>query len=415
MKRVWLVIQHEFMSNIRKRSFLWATFGAPIFSIALIAFIIWITVVSAEQGSVAGEAVGYIDEAGLLTDAAELPETFQAYPDATAARAALVAQTIDSYFIIPENYLATGEVALYAYGGIPESLQDAVEDVLTRQLVHEIAPEIAPERLIRPANISIFMENTQRALGRETAAILGIFLVPLLFVVVFMIALSMTSSLLMTSVVEEKGNRIMEILLTSVRPMELLTGKLIGLGALGLVQIGVWLVVAAVGLTLGRNTDLLQGVVVPPDMLVLALVYFVMSYFLYASLFAGIGAVTGGEQEARQYAGLVSFFSSLPMVLLFFFLSDPNGAVPTILSIFPFTAGISMVLRASFVTVPPEQIALSVGVMAATTIFVIWASTRVFRWALLMYGKRITVRELWRVIRSDVEMGTTTAASAKES
>jgi ABC-2 type transport system permease protein len=203
----------------------------------------------------------------------------------------------------------------------------------------------------------------------------------------------------------------MEILITSVTPMQLLGGKLLGLGALGLVQVGIWAVMAGGGLLLGRNSEILQSVYIPPDLLLLALVYFVVNYFLFSSMFAGIGTVTGTEQEARQWAGLFSFMAAVPMIFLFAFLLDPNGTIPVILSLFPFTSAVSIIIRSVFGTIPPEQLIASLVIMILTAVFITWASAKIFRWSLLLYGKKPSPRELWRVIRGSAEIGTTTASA----
>jgi ABC-2 type transport system permease protein len=214
-----------------------------------------------------------------------------------------------------------------------------------------------------------------------------------------MIALQLTGTYLMTSIVEEKTNRVMEILSTSVTPMQLLGGKLIGAGGLGLVQLAIWLVVGIIGLRLGQGSDLISAIRIPADFLLIALAYFVLNYFLVGSILAGIGVIVGSEQESRQLASVVTIFSVIPLILMITFLQDPDGPLPDILSIFPFTAPMAMMMRLLLSAVSPFEVALSFGLMIATTILVVWLSARVFRWGMLMYGKRITPRVMWQVIR----------------
>jgi ABC-2 type transport system permease protein len=140
------------------------------------------------------------------------------------------------------------------------------------------------------------------------------------------------------------------------------------------------------------------------------LIYFMLNYFLLASLMAGIGAVVGAEQESRQVGGIISLIVVIPFFFFSSFISDPNGTAPLVLSLIPLTAPISVILRMSFGTIPAWQLALSLAILLISTIIVAWGSGRVFRWALLMYGKRPTPRELLRAIRGSSQMGTVAAS-----
>src|SRR5262249_32410961 len=140
----------------------------------------------------------------------------------------------------------------------------------------------------------------------------------------------------------EKTNRIMEILITSVTPMQMLLGKIIGLGALGLTQLTVWVVAGGLLIRFGQAAPALNGITFPTDLLLVFGVYFILSYFLLASLLAGLGAIAGSEQESRQYSGVISVLFVIPVALIVVFINDPNGTVPTILSFIPFTAPMSI-------------------------------------------------------------------------
>jgi ABC-2 type transport system permease protein len=210
----------------------------------------------------------------------------------------------------------------------------------------------------------------------------------------------------MSGVVEEKTSRIMEILVTSVTPFQLLFGKIIGLGLLGLTQLVIWMAAGFVTLALGRNTTFLTGITIPPDLLVVGVVYFLLGYFLLASAMAGIGVVLGSEQESRQYAGIFGLLLAIPFFFITSFFTDPNGGVVTFLTLFPFTSPVSMILRMGFSAVPAWQLIASIVLLLLTALFMAWASARIFRWALLLYGKPPGIRELIRVIRRPPAMAT---------
>lgn len=220
-----------------------------------------------------------------------------------------------------------------------------------------------------------------------------------------------TSGYLMHGVSEEKSNRIMEILITSVKPMELLLGKILGLGALGLTQLLVWLVAGMVLLNVAESADVVRGVTLPPDLIVLALAYFLVGYFLFASVMAGMGAIAGSEQESRQYAGIFSLVTVIPFFFITQILFQADSPIALALTLIPFTAPLTVILRASLGGLPAWQLAASFAILLLTTLGMAWASARIFRWGLLMYGKRPTPRELWRVVRgaNETRMGTSAA------
>lgn len=404
MSKMWLVARHEFLTNVRRRSFLFAAFGAPLFTI-LVMYIVFAITVESFGGTEGIGLIGYVDESGVLAAAIDEPEDFRPYPDGNAARAAMDAGEIDGYFSLPSNYIDTGVVNLYLRSSsVPEGLYDQIDTFLIANIGSSVEADRL-ERLQDPVNTQLLTLDNGRLI--RDSGIAGLFLTPIIFVMVFMLASQTSSGYLMSSVVEEKGNRIMEILITSVTPMQLLVGKIIGLGALGLLQLGIWMIGGAVALQLGQNTELLSGVYIPPDMLLLGLIYFLLTYFLIASLMAGIGATAGGEQESRQLSSIFSLLLFLPFFFLYNLITDPNGTISTILTLLPFTSPVTTIFRMAFGTVPTWQLVVSLIVQIVTTVLIMWAAARVFRWSLLMYGKRPNLRELVRIIRKPSGMGTT--------
>ncbi|MGB1286305.1 MAG: ABC transporter permease [Aggregatilineales bacterium] len=403
MNKLLLVARHEFLSNIKRPSFLFAMFGIPVLTIGIMAIVLFVTANTFGEGEVEIANAGYVDRSGLLLEAVDQPEGWQSYESREVAQAALDDGMIDAYFILPEAYTLSGNVALYAVGVTPEDFRDEIDVFIAANIAAQLTSDLSPERLIDPIDNTYFMENTGRELSSE--GFMGMFLVPFAFSMVLLLGIQLTSQFLMSGVVEEKGNRIMELLITSITPMQLFMGKLLGLGAIGLVQIFVWLLMGFVGLTLGANTEFLSAVEIPLDMVLISLVYFVLTYFLYAALLAGIGTVAGGEQESRQTAILPNMLIVLPFFFIFQFLTEPNGTIPILLTLFPFSAALSTILRMGFTAVPLWQILLSLGILLATTIFITWASAKVFRWALLLHGKKIGIRDILRVVRGNVETG----------
>jgi ABC-2 type transport system permease protein len=407
MDKVWLVARREFLFNLRRPGFLFGVFGVPLLTIGIWA-VIALIFTEAETNLESVGQVGYVDQAGVLVDPLSLednPDLFIAYPDEERARAALDAEAIGAYFLLAENYLRTGNVELVAYGGTPEELQDRFVDFLRINLARGTDTDVATERLESPIDLRVRTEENGRVLTEASLPTL-IFL-PMIFAIVFMLSANITSGYLMGGIVEERTNRIMELLVTSLRPMQLLLGKVIGLGGLGLFQIVIWLGAGLMVISSGQSVPFLAGITFPIDMAVVFLLYFLISYFLLASLMSCVGVIANSDQESRQFAGYVSLVFVIPFFFFTALIEEPNGTASIMLSMIPLTAPISMLMRMGFTAVPVWQIALSLSILFVTMLVVVWVSARIFRWGLLLYGKRLTPRELWRAIRSKPEMATT--------
>jgi ABC-2 type transport system permease protein len=359
--------------------------------------------IGAEQGS-ATDAVGYVDASGVLAAAAGRPENFTAYASGDAARAALDAGEIRAIFVVDADYLRTGDVTLFTLTDANEAIRERFDDFLRANLRSGMQPQLAA-RLADPVTLDIQTIDNGRTITEEGAV--SVFLAPLIFVVVFLVSSQVTSGYLMSSVVEEKSTRMMEMLVTTVTPAQLLSGKIIGLGLLGLTQIGIWVAAGALVLAVAGDAAILQGFAFPPDLLLIGLLYFVLGYFFLSSLMAGIGAVIGSEQESRQVAGILSLPLSVPFFFILQFLTAPDSPIVIFLSLFPLTSPVAVLLRMGFGAIPPLQLVISLGLLLLTTLAAVWASARLFRWSLLMYGKAPSLRQIVRALVRDQGMQTT--------
>lgn len=415
LNNISLVAQREFLVNVRKRSFLFAVFGMPILMGVLIAIVIIAQIAADDTGVDATDVtIGYVDLAEIVTDEVDSYENFIAYTDDEAARAALDADEVDVYFVLPQLYMATGTVRLVANEGTSSSLQREIRSFIVDNLATQVDSDIAIERIQYPVDQRIILESTGREL--TGGGLLGLIIVPVIFIIVMVIGIQLSSTFLMSGVVEEKTNHIMEILITSVRPVELLAGKVIGLSLLGLVQIGVWLVIGVVLYLIGGDTEIFSAINIPLDTVIISLLYFLLTYFMFAAILAGVGSIVGGEQESRQYASIVSILLFIPMFLFSLFLTNPTSPILTTLTFIPFTAAMTYMLKSPFAPVPYWQVAISLSILAITTVFMIWASAKVFRWGILLEGKKVGIGMIIRVIAGGrTEAGTLPAGSQEAS
>jgi ABC-2 type transport system permease protein len=406
MNKALMIARREFVHNLTRGGFLFAAFGVPLIVVILL-FVVFAVISDTQDNTERIGAVGFVDQSGVLMDAVSVPQDFAAYQTVEAARAALDSDAIGAYFVVPADYLEAGEVQIVSDGSVPQALRDQFDAFLIANLGRDLQPAQI-DRLIEPINNTILTLDNGRRL--ESEAVVGLFFAPFIFVFVFLIGSQTTSSYLMSSIVEEKSSRIMEILVTTVTPIQLLFGKILGLGALGLVQLAVWVAGGLIALNLGQGIPALRGVTIPPDLIGVGLVYFMLGYFLLSSIFAGVGAVTNTEQESRQIAGIFSLLFSIPFFFIVQLITDPDGPLMTFLTLFPFTAPITVMMRLGFGSVPTEQLILSIVILLLTTLVVVWASARVFRWALLLYGKRPNLMQILSAIRRAPTMATTASA-----
>ncbi len=438
--KMLLVLKREYVFNFKRKSFLFTAFGVPLLTLAAMFLIIRFTV-GRESNLADFNRIGVVDRAGivsdlstppgekdapeyvLVTDSAltapegDDPAAREAYFAALedAARQQFDAGDLDGYLVIANNYSLTGQVDLYTKGNIPAALTSNITAFMRQQLsatVPDTVP-VPPDRLADPVEEVIRDIDTGEKLS--DAALFGRMLLPFIFVFIYFIASSTTAQFLMSGVVEEKENRMMEILATSVRPSELLWGKMLGLAALSFTQIGLWLGAGLLIVLLNEDArEFASGVRFAPLDIVLFVALFVINFLLFASVMLGIGASVTAEAESRQFAGVFSFVNVAPIALIVTFFTNPNGPLPVFFSFFPFTAATGLILRFGLASVPLWQIVLSVAIQVVSVLVVMWTATKVFRLGMLMYGKRLTPREFWRAVREG-RVALTTGSGAADS
>jgi ABC-2 type transport system permease protein len=410
MTKLFRLAIHEFLRHVRRPSFILTTLLVPLIG-AAITFGIGLTRNRSQPdaGALPGAGdfrgtIGYVDQSGLITQVPpELPASlFRAYPDEEAARAAVVTGAAEVFYLIPRDYLQTGAVIRYArqLGGGEQELFRALlranllgGDVRTAALLEE------------PMTLNTIRLDAagEQVGGRDntTTDEAQTFFVPYIFAMLLYMTIFFAASFLLQSVTEEKENRTIEILLTSIQPWQLLGGKVLGLGLLGLIQMVLWLVSGR--LLLGASAGPLglfeREFVLPWQVWVLAVVYFVLGYLFYASLMAGIGATVTNIREGGQITALMVFPFIIPLWFLGVLIQQPNGTLARVLSLIPFTAPVTMVIRSPLTDVAPLEIALSLLLLAASVVAAIWVAARLFRVSTLLAGKRLSGREIVRAIR----------------
>ena len=228
------------------------------------------------------------------------------------------------------------------------------------------------------------------------------------FVVAFVLLIFIYMSVLiyglfvMRGVIEEKQSRIVELLVSSVKPTQMMMGKVIGIGLVGLTQIGVWVLSAVLLTTAGVSVFAKRGLSmpnIPPVLLVYFVVYFVLGYFLFATLYALVGSTVSSEEDAQQAQMPVTLLLVVPMVIFNMILANPTSGASIVISMIPFFAPTLMMMRIAVINPPLWQILLSMGIMLATILGCVWIAARIYRIGILMYGKRPNLADLGRWLR----------------
>ncbi|HEX7574987.1 MAG TPA: ABC transporter permease [Candidatus Methanoperedens sp.] len=391
----WATIaKHEYLTNIKRKEFLFVTFGIPLF-ISAIMGISFLFMGVASHNEV--YKIGYIDRTGLFetTNITNITN-FTKYTDEGLARKDLIGNNLTNYFVIPENYTATGRILIYSSKknfADNINIEEKIKNFLLANLLKNEPPEII-QRINQPI-ISEYFTLNEKGLKNEDNGI-AILLVPIVFSLLFTLSIFTSSGFLLQGVVEEKENRIIEIILSSVSHKELLQGKVIGLGALGLTQIAIWLVVAA-SLILINPAILLLVVLqihISIPLLLYAMIYFIFGYLIFASIMAGVGAVATTSREGQQIAGIFSLAGAFQLMFAQFIIFSPNEVFAKALSIFPLTSPTAMIMRLSITDVPFYELMISLILLVVSAYFIMELSVRIFRASLLMYGKKPTIQEL---------------------
>ncbi len=426
MHSAWLVIQREYLERIRSKAFIIMTLLMPVFmasSILIPALLSGMKsggtrhIVLVANNSEIAEAVKrqLLGEQPRQTapDAKSEPGTSAPRYDidintntSDAERASLRQQItdgkIDGFLWLSDDDLANRKV-IYSARDVTDfgesiELRNAVQTALMkRQLALKGMSGQEVENLLKPIDLdSIRIEK-----GKEGASGLSVFLVSFTMVMLLYVNVLVYGFAVMRSIIEEKNSRILEVLLSTVTSKQLLAGKIIGVGAVGLTQVIIWLAIAGgfsfVGLM--ASPSVMSNIHIPMAGVIAFGVFFVLGYFLYATMYAALGSMVNSDQEAQQ----VQWPAMLPIIFSIVLstpvLQHPNSPLAFWTSMVPFFAPILMFVRVMVETPPAWQLALCIALMLLTTWGLLGLSARIYRVGILMYGKRPTLQELRRWLR----------------
>lgn len=434
--KIGIIIQREYLTRVKKRSFIIITFLAPLFFAALM-FLPVILMESSEKFD-EKRTIAVCDESKMFYGKLENTEvnTFLYIDnDIDEAKELVKNGDYDGVLYIPATTLSVPTNAeIYSMKQLPMSLTSHIRSSMKQVVEHQklLASGIDPA-IVKASATSINVQQIkmsekdgteQKSFG-EFEFILGIFLALIIYMVIFVFG-----GQVMRGVIEEKTNRIVEVIISSVKPFELMMGKIIGVALVGLTQFMLWAVltlaisgiassflptpeVFSAGTVMSEQITEVAEAESPSaltevfevinsinfkDILWCFLLYFIGGYFLYSAMFAAVGSAVDSETDTQQFATPISLMLIIPMICSSLIANAPDSSLALWMSMIPFTSPVGMMLRIPF-GVPIWQIAVSVTILFATFILFTWFASKVYRTGILMYGKKVSWKEIFRWIK----------------
>jgi len=404
MNKILTIFKHEFITTITRKGFI---IGAVIFPlIGLAAIGIYQFAQSAgETDEPEISKIGYIDSPGSFqayTGDYGLIE-LTPYEEPTEATEALIEGDIEEYFIIPEDYLETGLVIRFHTEKELEMSGEtyrAIRNFLQENMLEGQASQEVVDRVKNPLNVqNIRLDETGTPAADQGG--FGAFFLPMIFGFLLITTIASSSGYLLQGLGEEKENRVMEILLSSVSTRQLLIGKVFGLGTAGLVQMVFWLLSSLLIIRLGSSTvgGFFDTIQIPENFILLGIVYYILGYFLFAVIMAGLGAIAATAKEGTQLSVIMILPAILPFYVGIIFLRDhPDHVIGTILTLFPVTAPMSVFVRMGLSEIAVWEIVTSIILLLFGIVGGLWLAAKSFRAFLLMYGKAPKLGEIFRIL-----------------
>ena len=422
MKKIFAVIKREYLQIVKTKGFIISTVLAPVIMIAFIAVPVLLSVKSTGEkktiavvdmtGQVFQEFDRTLAEYKMKDESRRYTvQEFRPTADISGLRSLLsqrvLANEFSAYIFIPDSILSGGEAEF-----VSQHVSDFDE---IKRLSESLNRVVVGLRLTKegldPKRVSDYMKHV----GLKTIKVTpqgekedvgGTFAMAYVLVLLIYMTLIFYGSIILRGVIEEKSNRVVEVVLSSLKPFELMMGKILGIGAVGLTQYAVWALIGLVMSQYGMSmvTSLVPAAsgikfAIPPYIFFYFVVFFILGYFLYGTLYAAVASTVNNEKEAQQMLMPITMFLVLPILLMTMVIKNPSGSTSVILSLIPFFAPIIMFMRICVLMPPAWQVALSIGLLGLTVVAMVWLAAKIYRIGILMYGKKPSLPEIVKWIK----------------
>ena len=417
MNKIGLIIKREYLRRVSKKSFLLLTFLTPFLFAALVFVPLWLSTIKGDdvkQVAISDTTGKYAplfkdtEEYTFITEKGSSLEEYRKNPD----------KEIFAFLYISDDLLQNPTAAtLYSQKQIPMGLKNTIDKTLSEYLKDEKLASYNIDNLkqiIEDSKINFNIktikwdeDGSEKSTSAEVASILGMILTFIIYMFIIMYG-----GMVMQGVMEEKTNRIIEVMISSVKPFDLMMGKIIGIGFVGLTQVFLWGILTTVLVSgslffFGGNTSpedisiQVQEIINSINFGMIGtcfVLYFIGGYLLYAALFAAIGSALEQQEDTQQFMTPIMLLMAFSLYAGIYSMNNPDGPLAFWCSMIPFTSPIVMMVRLPF-DIPVWELALSFALLFATAILIIWFSAKIYRVGILMYGKKPSIKEMIKWVK----------------
>lgn len=395
--RLWVVARHEFTRHVFRRRFIFALLSVPFLLVVMVGLIAMLVTLDTNR-----DPLGVVDSSGLLDihmaiphSTGQVPVEFIPYPDEQAAQAALESGKIQAYYSLGEDFSQTGQARLVYFDEPGDNATDYFEELVLANLRASLPPERAA-RLAEGFFSASSTPDGSRVFSAERWFDIAL---PVLISFIFMYIVLSASGFFTAAVAEEKENRTIEILMTTLPTNTMIAGKVIGLMGVALLQATVWMVFAMVTLLIGLpilNPEIQLNLSFSPGTLMFILALFLPAYLMFAALLTAMGAAVTEPSEGQQLAALVTMPLAFSYYLLGLIIENPNSPLSVFFSMFPLTAPTLMPIRWAFAAIPTWQVAATSGILIMCALAALWLAARALELGMLRYDSKLKLREILR-------------------
>ncbi len=418
MEKLKAIIKREYFTRVRSKGFIIGTIISPLL---MMSFGV-VPILIARFGGPDNYRIAIVDQTGdstmyerldkLLEPKGPRDDKFKLRREAVESdediemgqlkmNQQIASGEIDGYLVLTKDVLNEERISYVAKNvgdfGSRSQISEAINKTIIERRVSQAGLKTETVRDLMKS-VTLDMRNARGEKERGQTFILSFGLLMIIYITILVYGV-----MVMRGVIEEKQSRIVEVLLSSVRPFDLMLGKLIGIGLVGLTQYFVWAICGLLisGVTalpvLAANWDKIPRI--QPVQIVFFVVYFVLGYFLYATLYATVGAIVSNEEDGQQMQLPVTMTIVIPVMISSMIMRNPSGTASVVLSLVPFFSPVLMFLRIGLQMPPWWQIALSIVLLIGTILLAVWVASKIYRVGILMYGKRPTLPEIWRWLK----------------
>ncbi|KAA6302667.1 MAG: hypothetical protein EZS26_001174 [Candidatus Ordinivivax streblomastigis] len=399
MNKINIIIQREYLTRVRKKSFIILTLLMPVLFVGLMGGTFWLSQLNESEA----KTIVVVDETG---------EYFPVLHDTGQYRFAQSGENVYATLVISENLL-TNPSALTLYSqkqvlaGAISTITSQLNDYLSnKKLASYNIPNL--KQILEESQVSVNMQilrlnedGGESASSANEAMMIGMIFTTLIYLFIFAYG-----AMVMQGVMEEKTNRIVEVMVSSVKPFDLMMGKLIGIGLVGLTQFALWGILIGGTLLSGSLVSSMETGAVTAlistnhlaEISIYFVIFFIGGYLLYASLFAAIGAMVNSQEDTQQYLMPITIIILFALYTGMYSAQNPDGPLAFWASLFPLTSPIVMMTRLPY-GVPWWQLAISISLLLLTMVFIVRLAAKIYRTGILMYGKKPTVAEIMKWLK----------------